>query len=310
MIACGVCLFWYGYTTNRKTNFMSLNDKAGLCRTSVSSTSCCEIERPVVGTYLVDSDSTYDTSDSFNYQKNLYNLNFIGLSSNTTSWKKMIRSVQVDLLNLANRAQYRDYAWNMVVWASYSYVPRSIATSGVLSFSLSGDIEVMFNKPIVTAGYASNYTGLFVNVTKNGTLSNYTYGCSLPVEASFSSKSRLLNVQQNLQTATSTCIISSTGGYNCPNPCPGILPLQAVGYNPLSAQSSIFTWSVDMASVMSAIAVNYGILKLDFLEKFDDDANRIQFLQTLLREGKITADTYATTSSYFGKFYCFYYLVL
>lgn len=298
---------WYGYTTNRSDTFMSLDPKAGNCKTDRTLKTCCPIEKEVSGTYLVDTSHAYDSDEDFEYGNQIYTLTLLGLLAEPRSWSRIVRTIKSDVALVAGRASFRDYAWNMVAWSSYSYYAAGLSTGGIVQFSLSGNVGMIFNKPIITAGYASNYTNhvVYYNTSQPGvTAANYTYSCKLSIQSVFNSNSRLLSVTQDLDARADTCKRSrSTGGYNCVNPCPKIMALQAMGYNALTAQSTSFTWSVDMASVMTAIAVNYGILRLEFLENFENDANRLSLLTKMLNAGLIDRTTFRQTSSYFDFSY-------
>eukprot|EP01034_Spumella_vulgaris_P022688 gene22688-28837_t len=87
------------------------------------------------------------------------------------------------------------------------------------------------------------------------------------------------------------------------NPCPGILAPQLMGYDTKYASSSIMTWKLDMASVVTALAVNMGILPLTTLTNIKGDNDRINLLNNMAAQGFIDQQTVYNASSYFAS--CF-----
>ncbi len=88
----------------------------------------------------------------------------------------------------------------------------------------------------------------------------------------------------------------------CDNPCPGIFPgPTALGYDNDRSESSSFTWSVDMAAVLTALAVNMKIIPLSNLQKFENDTGRIEMIEYMKEIKALDAGTASKMSSYFGK---------
>jgi hypothetical protein len=68
------------------------------------------------------------------------------------------------------------------------------------------------------------------------------------------------------------------------------------------------TWKLDMSSVVTALAVNMGILPLSTLTNIAGDNDRINLLQSMNRQGSIDLATVQNTSSYFGEYFLSLYL--
>jgi hypothetical protein len=87
---------------------------------------------------------------------------------------------------------------------------------------------------------------------------------------------------------------------DCENPCPDIFPdPRALGFDGTYSQSSIFTWSVDITAIMTALAINMHITPLANLERFDNDTKRIDMIHQLQERGLIDPISASKVSSYF-----------
>lgn len=78
-------------------------------------------------------------------------------------------------------------------------------------------------------------------------------------------------------------------------------PAVMSGIPPGSESPTELQWTIDMASVNTAIAVNLGILSLNTLEQFSRDTNREKMMDDLLSVGRVSSFTFNQTSSYFGE---------
>lgn len=304
MCACFAALVWYGYTQNINSTFISLDPKAGFCKTNSTLSTCCPVPKEVSGTFLIDTNSYWDDEVGFTYRDQIYSLDVLGFQGDDSEYSLGMRIIRNDFINVAvTRGSNRDYGWNMVAWASYSFYVINVGDAGLIRFTLAGNIGVMFNKPIVKSGYASNYSAatVYSNLTDTAAGKNKTYSCAASVTSTFNPSSRLLTVDNVLNTG-SNCKATSTG-YSCTNPCPKIMSPQAMGYNSLTAKSTTFSWTMDMASVMTAIAVNYGILRLEFLQEYPEDPSRVALLTQMYNAGSISSATFSSTSSYFDISY-------
>lgn len=50
------------------------------------------------------------------------------------------------------RGTLRDFSWNMIVWASFTAINTA---KGIFQFFPSGEIDIMFDKPVFDKGYGS-----------------------------------------------------------------------------------------------------------------------------------------------------------
>lgn len=296
-IVCGIVLLWYNYNLGRTNTFISVDDTSGVCAKQLSSTKCCEIPIATTGDFLIDADGNWESSPNFHYLKQAYGIRLQGLETTNANWAVIMKTFRQNLYEIAVvRGHYRDFSWNLIAWASFTQVDKS---SGIVQLYTAADIGVMFNKPIVSAGYASRASDS--NHEHNG-LSSIT-NCNPDIITSYSLSSRILTVNTDLNTANNKssqyCSLNSENSLTCLNPCPGILAPQAMGYNLIEAESSVMTWSIDMAAVVTAIAVNMGIVPLRNLQKFPNDFSRLALFNAMLRNGSIDESIVNRTSSYY-----------
>jgi hypothetical protein len=214
----------------------------------------------------------------------------IGLTYTNEKWSALMSIIESDMQYIGQtRGQFRDFSWNLIAWASFTAIDKS---DGFVQFYAAGDVGVIFQKKISTMGYSSAYSDVAA--------------CTQVSSAAFFSSSRSLAVSTELatlQNGVSNCFGTVAGGVSCTNPCPNILSPQGMGYDPTVAVSSTYTWTVDMAAVTTAIAVNMGILPLENLVNYPGDNNRISLLRNMVQNGSISQETKNQTSSYYESLY-------
>ncbi len=77
----------------------------------------------------------------------------------------------------------------------------------------------------------------------------------------------------------------------------------ALGYDNARSQSPSFTWHIDMAAVVTALAVNMKITPLYNLQKFENDSFRETAQKFFLAKQILSVAEAHKISSYFGKNY-------
>lgn len=287
VVICGLgaVLFWNNYTQGRTSTFITIDKTAGVCKSDPSMTTCCEVPQTVSGNFYMDTTGNWSTQQDFDYVKQIYSVSLSGLQYTNEEWSKILKTIQDQLMSIGKtKGSLRDFSWNIVAWGSFSALVKK---SGLLQFYTAGDVSVIFDKPIILYGFASNISD--------------TSPCTASIDASYLSSSRNLEVTIDLE-ADSNCFETEYGGTSCYNPCPNILAPQAMGYDAYTSRDSTFTWSIDMAAVSTALAVNMGIISLSTLQRFDDDNTRLNLFYDLVNNGLVDSSIADSTSSYFGEF--------
>jgi hypothetical protein len=272
--------FAMAYIDGRTSSFITLDNSSGVCVDDHKSDKCCEVPVTITGTFRASSQGLWDTMADFDFVKNNYMATMSGVHYTNEQWTKIMKNIVSQMQKIGLKGATRDYAWNMVAWASYSAVDTK---NGYFRFYTTADVGVMFDKDVVSIGFASNSSDL--------------QACRPRITTSMSDTERVLTINTEL----------NVGGYTCPNPpcidnpCPGILAPQLMGYDTKYASSTVMTWKLDMSSVVTALAVNMGILPLSTLTNIAGDNDRINLLQSMQRQGSIDMATVQNTSSYFGE---------
>ena len=254
-IICAATLFSVNYDSARNDSFLSEDRSAGVCVDEYGSTECCEVPFEVSGMYYADSAGNWNSAGGFDYLTQMYTVALSGFKANNAQYQDLMSEVQASVEYIGNtKGSQRDYSWNTIAWASYTYYSQGF------QFFSSAKVGKMFSKPIPAVAIAGN--------------EGY---CDISVTQTYQLSSRILSIDFDLdQQDKNNC-----GDDGCNNPCPNIISPQGMGYDPSTASFDGFTASVDMTSIVTAIAVNYGIITLKGLENFVDDSNREYLLDLI-----------------------------
>lgn len=270
--------FATSYLEARNSSFITLDSSSGVCKDDSSLGECCEVPITITGTYITDTAGRWDTFDGFNYNQNNYALQLVGAQYSNSEYVSRLRSIAVETSTIGQRGLSRDYAWNMVAWSSFTSINSE---SGMLKFYSAGDPGIIYaGKSVIAVGFASN--------------SSDSYPCSQAITTSLSVPQRTMTVSVELGCDTPPCNT---------NPCPGILAPEAFGYATQTATSSEMTFTVDFASVNTALAVNQGILKISNLVSYAGDNSRTTLLSQMVAAGSISEALAGNTSSYYESLY-------
>lgn len=302
ILATFLTLLIIGFNQNKEATFISLSSSAGFCKSNSSDKSCCSIAKTINQEVEIDSYSIWNVDDSFQNNYQIYGVNFYGFSGNNNQYLASFESIETDIKQVSvTLGSNRDYAWNIVMWVSYEYHSDSnIAAEGYLQFYFSGDVDTVFaGRDIKRYGYSSNASDLALP------------SCQALSAPTVSYSDYTLTVEHDLDIGDN-CVYgnwgsangSSSSGLICLNPCPGILSPQAMGYY-VYGKSTAWSWTMDMATVMIAIAINYGSLRLELLQENRFDPKRLVLLNFMKKAGYISQETADATSSYSGSFFRF-----
>lgn len=298
-IGLAVYFFIEGYIEGRTSSFITLDNESGVCIDDEDSTTCCEVPTGVTGQFGADTGGKWSTMKGFSEVRNQYGLTMLGVRYTNEQWSNLMESVDSNVRKIGEKAVLRDFAWSLIVWVSYTTIN---VDRGFLKFYFQGDPGMAFNKPIYAIGFANNNSKIDP--------------CTVRIQTDYSETDRKLSMSIDLNK------IELDGSESCDansvpcdkNPCPGILSLEAMGYDTISATSSILNTKLDMVSVTTALAVNMGMISIDNLANMVGDNDRITLFQNLVNQNIITKEVMGNTSSYFeplyapsNVIYCTYY---
>jgi hypothetical protein len=273
-IALLIYFIYSSYNDAVSNSFISLDNKAGVCKGDKSSTTCCEVPQTITGTFLADTRGKWNTQNGFSYINNNYAVTVAGLEYTNAQWADVMKNITAQLSTIGLKGENRDYAWNMVAWSSFT---AQNLDRGFLQFYSTGLVSVMLDKPIGNKGVAS--------------AASQTTQCNQRMDTSYSSSTSILDV--------SISLCDSDDG--CPdNPCPDILAPQAMGYDVYNSDETQLDLAISMQSVYTALAVNLGMITLNHLVMVPGDNDRITLLDAMVTQGAVDATTANHTTSYFG----------
>lgn len=269
-------MFTYNYTNAKNNTFLSEDQGAGVCKDEDGSDQCCEVPFDVSGNYLADTQGRWNTDGGFSYLDQIYGVVLSGYNAKTWQYQQLMTKIQSQVLYLGQtKGTQRDYSWNIITWASYTYIATGF------QFFTSANVGKMFNKPLSAVG-----------------INGQAGACDISITQSYQLSSRTVSIDFNIESEKN-CDYDN----GCTNPCPNVLSPQGMGYDPLTASFFGYTSTIDMAAITTAIAVNQGIISINVLQNFSDDSDRINLLGQMQKKKYISKATNDATFSYYSKRY-------
>lgn len=280
------CLCCTLYIRNRTSTFISLSKNSGACVEDSSLNECCEVPRSVSGQFSADICGYWNTEANFFAVNSIYGVKALGLTYTNDEWTEVMTKADSKLFEVAvTKGEQRDLAWNMIAWASFSFVTRN--SIGVHTFYTQGNVAIIFAEKTYYSYFASAD-----NTDGSNPISNNV----------FSTATSRLTTTINLDCYDSTSFGYET--YICKSACPSLVPLQGFGFDPTAYNSSPeFDSSFDMVSVSTAIAINYGIIPIDVLIPVAFDTKKKTLIKKMIASGYITKDEASRFNAYIDPVY-------
>jgi hypothetical protein len=220
-------LFYYLFETNKGTVFLSP-------RSEQDNTATCEVVPATnTGIFLATRNGLWGGANGFQYSDAFFSLSAVNLQVTEKEYRTRFTILSQGLKKIGNEMKHSDLGVNLLYWMSFSALYDTSNTANRVS--LIGDPSVVLNRQY-TFGSITNALGTCyfddASAVFDPTLSVMTY--SIPYE---SYKTVCMDI----------------GG----DP-------QNLGANQFT-NSSNFDVKVDLKSLVTALAVNYGILKYEYL---------------------------------------------
>ena len=194
---------------------------------------CSPELRPVTGNFLADANGLWQSSTKFSTSSALYDFTCQTMRVNNSQWASMVVDLENSLTLLGESQKNYSLAENLLVWTSWG---GGINTGDMLQFfTMYSDVGVVFNREYV-----------------HGVISNVNADCNASAVSSFDASTYILSLEYSNDEFT-----SNPGCYQTINP-------QQLGYDPIF-DGDEFTMSFDVRSLVTALAVNTGLIDLDML---------------------------------------------
>lgn len=201
-----------------------------------------------------------------------------------------------ELDKVGDYLSHRDFGMSIVAWANYFYtidLEKVGLGTGKIEVGLTGAASSIFNGKEVSVAFGSGLTGV-----ANGKPDDKTSMCLSMLEGMstlYQESSATVTVDISLNEISSTpqvfaCTTKNT--VRCVNPCPNTFPLYTMGFEDVGStsllgsaitkrQSNVFSIKVNMNSVLTAIAVNVGMVHLEDLSKIKEDRSLTSLLTAM-----------------------------
>jgi hypothetical protein len=234
----------YSYYDDSTSSYISFDSSSGICQ---------QLNKNVTSVFLADSYGVWSSSAAFQYKLASYKLSMTAWTSDDAAFESSMRSDIYPILKaVGDGASSRNLMENALYWLSW----RATYISGYMALELQmyGDVQTVFDRR-----YLSIALGSFKN-------SSYYESCSVEPTSTFDAYTSMLS---SVYTTSDLHPTGVNGSWVCPES--EFIPF---GYKE-ALDAGTYSLQIDVASVVTAFAVNQQILALSMLQSlvFTDDTH-------------------------------------
>lgn len=237
MISLFVYFTYSSYNNAISQAFIALDETSGTCNT---------VPIAVTGSYLADSEGNWVGSPEFSYSQAKYDIFLSNFEVNGfDQYQEMMDTFYQSLQDIGQTAKQQNLAYNIVYWISFlRYYSVQYPTATNFSDIGYGQLQYiqMTGDPLTTFDLA-NYQIQFASQSGYCRISNY---------ASYDQANGKILTSYNI-----TSFISDSA-------CSAAAAPEDLGYLP-GINDMVFHLSLDIRSIMTALAVNLGVMELSNL---------------------------------------------
>jgi len=197
---------------------------------------CTDVPISNTGTYLATQEGDWQGSPTFSYANASYSASITNLQLSSTDFQILMTEIYNDLLKVGAITAKQTLAYNLLYWMSWVAVQPG---NNAQRFTLTGTPSAIFNRQHTV-----------------GTLSNVLYDCNASSQGNFDPSTGTMTVTYNVDEF----LTNPTCNQSYP---------QYMGYSTL-AHSHNFDVTVDIFSLITALAVNIGITSVENLQAFNN----------------------------------------
>jgi hypothetical protein len=239
-------LFYYLFETNKGTVFLSP-------RNGVDNTAICEsVPATNTGLFLATRDGLWGGAKGFVYSNAFLFVSAVNLEISEMEYSKLLKSLGQKLKEIGKIMENSDLTVNLMYWFSFSALYDPLNTANRVS--LIGDPSIALNRHYIFGTVASAQGVCF-----------YT-----DAPASLDSTSSILTYSIPYYMYNYDC--TNIGG-----------PPSNLGASPFSS-AAFFDLKFDIRSLMTALAVNYGVLNFEYLIEIPALRQEVLSLNLTFRE--------------------------
>jgi hypothetical protein len=232
LIGIFLSLFINGYYSTVNSEFLSpLSDK-------MASKNCFLIPTVNTGTYLATQEGYWQGQDGFKYGLATYDLTIVSTNMTNDQYRYLMNKVYYSLQFIKDISVNYDLASNLVYWMSSVFVPTDGNSAQRLTFM--GTPLVIFDRQKVV-----------------GTISSVVGNCNATSTAAFNSGNGLLTLSYDYNEYVNTPV------------CNQSISPTFLSYLP-ATDNGRFSLHLDTRSIITAVAINMGIMEVDDLVEIPD----------------------------------------
>lgn len=200
-----------------------------------------------------------------------------------------------ELDKVGDYLSHRDFGMSIVAWANYFYtidLEKVGLGTGQIEFGLTGAASSIFNGKEVSVAFGSGHKGVANGKPddENSMCLSMLDGMSTIYQESSATVTVDISLNHINEPQDPACTTKNT--VRCANPCPNTFPLYTMGFEDVGStsslgsaitkrQSNVFSIKVNMNSVLTAIAVNVGMVNLEDLSKIKEDRSLTSLLTAM-----------------------------
>eukprot|EP01033_Poteriospumella_lacustris_P004000 gene4000-2851_t len=232
MLAVFLLILIRGYYSQMKLHYLAPSIDA-------DSELCDDVVISHTGVYLLSSDGYWEGDDSFSYSNAKYVSRFKNARMSVAEYEAYIdtrQSLMID--SLSSMSTQNDLALNLLYWMSYVLVDSGSQTD---RFYMNADPSIIFDRELTAGGLTNQY-----------------YDCRDEASTSYDRANSLLKVTFDIESFNAGA-------------CKNITHALHLGYAE-NVSPTDFKISVDVRSLITAVAVNRNVMSVSDLQMIEDSS--------------------------------------
>lgn len=217
-------IVWETYNADLRTVFLSPSEDSGICTL---------VQRPITGTYIADTNGSWNSNVYFDSSRAIYQFQLQEFLANQTYWNEVIDTLQIATTEIGAIMQTQPLDINILYWLAW-----------VGNFNVNGEFQYV--------NFYSDVTVVFNRQYVHGLISDVNSDCNASSDSRYDVGSHVLTTTYSYAEFIS-------------NPqCSSIIDPHMLGYDALY-DGDDFTMGFDMRSFVTAMAINARIIDLTVL---------------------------------------------
>lgn len=228
IILLGLLGFFISYSYNSSISSIFLSS-------DITSGNCVEVAKSITGTYGMDGLGYWSGNSNFAQTRSIYSFTVNSFTHTTAEYINIIKNLQSKVNTVSLGAPTRSLTDNLLYWMSWAFITTDTSTSSNMRFQLTGDIPSVFNR-----------------FSKQAVFGSKVSNCRIPPVVSYNSLDGTVQITYSYSAFTTE------------KSCSSISSPENLGYV-ADSDGDNFNLRLDMRSLITALAVNEGVLPYSYL---------------------------------------------